>query len=474
MLRASAACEKVGIPSVTLVCEGFVNQAKATSRGLGFGGLPLGVLPGHTGTQSPEDVQRNVRAGTLQQVIDGLVNAMASGSDEDEADPREVVFSGSFEEVNEHFYDRRWSDGLPIVPPTREKVEAFLRFTDRQPFDVLGVMLPDNRRATPWNVAINGVMAGCKPEYMPVLMALVEALLDPAYGLEHSGNTPGSETVILLNGPIIKQLGFNYEQGVMRDGIRPNTSVGRFLRLMLRNVAGFLHGSTDKGTYGNTWRVVVPENEDEVRRLGWTPLSQDMGFQPGDNVVTIGRYTGGNVIASVAGTTPQELMPYLTDRVLKEHGFHVCFTVGQGLGSLRPILMLSPVLAETIAKGGWTKRDVQQHLFDHARMTAAEFERYAMTWTDQAHPPLTERVARGDAPKVFAESDDPERMVPIVFKPEDFLIVVTGDPLRTNAYVFSHNGLRGFTVAKQVTLPQAWDALLGEKKSAHGIGGTAA
>jgi hypothetical protein len=245
----------------------------------------------------------------------------------------------------------------------------------------------------------------------------------------------------------------------MRDGIRANTSVGRFLRLYLRNVAGFLHGTTDKGTYGNTWRVVVPENEDETRRIGWQTHAEQLGFDGADNVVTIGRYTGGNVVASVAGSTPEAMMPYIADRMLKEHGFQVCFTVGQGLGALRPILLLTPVLAETIAQGGWSKRDVQQYLYDHSRMTARQFELYAAEWTDQAHPKLTEWVAQGKAPKVFAESDDPERLVPIVFKPEDFFVVVTGDPLRTNAYVFSHNGLRGAAVAKKVVLPKAWNAL---------------
>ncbi|HYF18435.1 MAG TPA: UGSC family (seleno)protein, partial [Ramlibacter sp.] len=179
MLRASAACEKVGIPSVTLVCEGFVTQARATSRGLGLPGLALGVLPGHTGTQSVEQVQRNVRDGTLQQVIDGLVSATAQEADDVEAGAQDVVFSGSFEAVNDWFEARRWTDGLPIVPPTRGKIEAFLQYTDRAPTEVMGVLLPDNRRATPWNAAVNGVMAGCRPEYMPVLMGLVEALLDP-------------------------------------------------------------------------------------------------------------------------------------------------------------------------------------------------------------------------------------------------------------------------------------------------------
>jgi hypothetical protein len=463
VLRASAACEKVGVPTVTLICEGFVNQSKATSRGLGFPGLPLGVLPGHTGTQSAEEVERNVQEVVLQQVIDGLVSSIEQDENDVEVHPKDIVFSGSFEEVNEHFYNRQWSDGLPIFPPTKVRVEEFLAFTDRAPFETLGVVLPDNRRATPWNVAVNGVMSGCLPEYMPILMALVEAMLDPRYGVEHSGNTPGSETVILLNGPIIKELGFNYVQGVMRDGIRPNTAIGRFFRLYLRNVAGFLHGSTDKGTYGNTWRVVIPENEDEVARIGWQSHSVDLGFEAADNVVTIGRYTGGNVIASVAGTTPEEMMPYLTDRVLKEHGFQVCFTVGNGVGAMRPLLFLSPVLAETIAKAGWSKADVKQYLFENARMTARQFELYTMKWTDQAHPPLTEWVAKGLIPKVFAESDDPERLVPIVFEPEHFHVVVTGDPLRTNAYVFSHNGLRGFTVAKKVTLPKEWDRKLDER-----------
>lgn len=461
MLRVSAASEKAGIPSVTLVCEGFAKQAQATSRGLGLPGLPLSVLPGHTGTQSPDVVRANVRVQSVQQVIDGLVNVVDQTDESDDLNPREIAFSGSFEEVNEFFYEKSWSDGLPIVPPTKEKVEEFLRYTDRSPFETMGVMLPDSRRATPWNVAINGVMAGCLPQYMPILMAIVEAMLDPEYGLEHSGNTPGSEAVILLNGPLIKTLGFNYEQGVMRDGIRPNTSIGRFLRLYLRNVAGFLHGTTDKGTYGNTWRVVIAENEDELMHLGWTSHAMDMGFTREDSVVTIARYTGGNVLASVAGTTPQELMPYITDRMLKEHGFHVTFTVGSGLGALRPLLLLSPVLARTIAAAGWSKQDVQRHLFENARMSAHLFELYATHWTDQGHALLADRVAKGDAPKeLFHASDDPERLVPIVFRPEDFFVVVTGDPLRTNAYIFTHNGLRGFPVARKVKLPKDWDRLI--------------
>ena len=181
------------------------------------------------------------------------------------------MFQGTFEAVNAHFYEREWSDGLPIVPPTLEKIQEFLSFTDRAPDDLLGILLPENRAATVWAVAVNGVMAGCRPEYMPILVALAEAMADPYYGVEHSGNTPGSETLIVLNGPIIKDLNFNFTQGVLRDGFMPNTSVGRFWRLALRNIAGFLPHKNDKGTFGNTFRVVLAENEDALAKIGWPP-----------------------------------------------------------------------------------------------------------------------------------------------------------------------------------------------------------
>ena len=159
-------------------------------------------------------------------------------------------------------------------------------------------------------------MAGCRPEYMPVLVALVDAMADPEYGVEHSGNTPGGETLIILNGPIIKELGFNYNRACCATVFIANTSIGRFWRLYLRNVAGFLPHKNDKATFGNTWRVVLAENEDVLARIGWPP-SADMGFNAGDNTVTIARYTGGDLFASVSGDTPERLMPYLADAVLK-------------------------------------------------------------------------------------------------------------------------------------------------------------
>jgi len=433
--------------------------AKAASQGLGYPNAPVAPVRGHPGLQSKEVLQQNVHELTLDGVIDNLLNMPAQKSVGGEPGAREIVCSGSFEAVNEYFLQHEYSDGLPIVPPTVEKVDAFLRYTGRAPDDVLGVLLPDNRAATVWSVAVNGVMAGCRPEYMPVLIAAVEAMADHDYGVEHSGNTPGGENLIVLNGPIIKELGFNYTQGVMRDGFQANTTVGRFWRLYLRNVAGFLPHRNDKATFGNTWRVVVAENEEVVAKLGWPPHSTEFGFSAGTNALAIGRYTGGNHISSVSGATPEALLPYLADAVVRQYSWQIMFSVGQGYDTLRPLILISPIIAETIAAGGWSKQKLKEQLFAHARMPAREFERMLRDWTQKPTWNLAEEHAAGRIPSVFHESDDPERMVPIVWRPDDYHIVVTGDLGRNSCYVFAHNGVLGFPVGKKIRLPENWNSL---------------
>lgn len=140
----------------------------------------------------------------------------------EEPAPRDVVFAGTLDDIDEFFYQSVWTDGLPIAHQTVERGERFLRFTDRSPDELLGILLPENRQATVWNVAVNGVMAGCRPEYTPILVAIVECIADPAYRMEDAGSTPGWEPLVIVNGPIVKQLDFNSEVGAMRRGKRSN------------------------------------------------------------------------------------------------------------------------------------------------------------------------------------------------------------------------------------------------------------
>src|SRR5579872_3419640 len=133
-MRAAAAAERAGIPSVSLVCEGFAGQASSTSEGLGFTHLPVAIVPGHVNMQTYEELKNNILEVTAGQVVKGLSEEPEEREEGGtEPQPRDIVFTGSFEEVNDFFYDHEWSDGLPIVPPAIDKVEQFLRFTDRAP-----------------------------------------------------------------------------------------------------------------------------------------------------------------------------------------------------------------------------------------------------------------------------------------------------------------------------------------------------
>ena len=430
--------------------------------------LPLAMITGHTDIYTEEEFRHILETVTLDQAVIALTEQPKDIEKIVEPDPGDIVFDGTFEEVNAFFYREKWQDGIPIVPPTWEKVEKFLKFTDRPSDDVIGLLLPDRREATILNVAVNGVMAGCRPEYMPVLVAVVEVLADPRYGVEHSSNTPGAEELITLNGPIIKELDFNCTQGALRVGFQANTSVGRFLRLYLRNVAGFLPHETDKGTFGNTWRVVLAENEDVLARIGWKPTSFYQGFEEDDNVVTVSRYTSGGVIVSVFGHSAEAVLPYLTDGLIRHTGWELIFTTGLPANpgfahTQRPHLILSPCIAEVIAKSGFSKRDVRQYLYAHARIPARKFEEI-LSWMSSGKIDLCKLVEAGIAPKQFCESTDPNRMVPIACDPEDFLITVSGDPLRNNAYAFTSNGIFGYTTSKKIELPSNWDALLKETK----------
>jgi hypothetical protein len=163
VLRVSAIVEAAGVPTSSLCCEGFLGQAKTTSVGLGYPTLALATVPGHVDVQTPQELADNIRRVTVRQVIENLTGEVRTAAVARDPDPREIVFEGSFEDVNRLFVENGWSDGLPIVPPTKAKIAKFLEFTDRSPDEVIGKLLPDNRLATVWNVAVNGVMAGWPP-----------------------------------------------------------------------------------------------------------------------------------------------------------------------------------------------------------------------------------------------------------------------------------------------------------------------
>ena len=189
-------------------------------------------------------------------------------------------------EVNEFFFEQAWSDGLPVIPPTRQGVERMLRGTRRDRDELIGTIAPAWGKATVERIAINGLMAGCRPEYMPVLIAAVLALTDDRYHLQGSqGTTDGIAPLLILNGPIARSLGFEGGTGCFGHGRRANATVGRAINLMLLSLGGAIPGEIKQSTLSQpgTYSYCISEN---AAASPWEPLHVERGFAPEASTVT--------------------------------------------------------------------------------------------------------------------------------------------------------------------------------------------
>ena len=418
----------------------------------------MATYPGVISTHDRSTVMKNIEEVLVDQIVRQLTaqEAPAQASvDSAEPDDREIAFTGTFEEVNEHFQRNQWSDGLPIVPPTIEKIEAFLRYTDRAPDEVLGTMQPSQAVATLWKVAVNGVMAGCRPEYMPVLVAIVEVMCDPEYGMKHGGSTPGWEAMIIVNGPIREQLRFDDKQGAQRPGNQANTSIGRFYRLFARNVPRFLPGTTDMATFGQMFRAVVAENDEACVGMGWEPLHVTRGFKPEDSVVTITSVRTSSDPFTTAGESAERHLDLIVDWVKR---MIEPYQSSRGYVESH-VLLLTPVIASIFAKAGYSKHDVSEYLKKHATAPARYYE-WHMMLADHHTPETTLAglVEKGELPAAWRLSDDPERLVPLLLPETQWLIVVAGDPLRNRSSIYRQNFKQGYATSKKIELPKRWQA----------------
>ena len=464
MLRATKVAEEAGVPGVAIVASGFMRQAKITAKLMGMPDLAMAEYPGQIPLDSPDAFADKVWNKVLPAVVDQLstpIHETVAGPAEP-AD-RDIVFAGTLDQVQEHFDNREWSDGLPIVPPTRERVAEFLTWTDRDPGEVMGILAPEFREATIWSIAVNGVMAGCRPEYMPVLIAAVEAIADPDFRLVDAGATPGWEPLVVVSGEIVEALNFNTEVGSMRVGRRANSTIGRFLRLYMRNVAGFRPGSTDKGSIGLTFNVAMGENEAAIRSIGWDPLRVDLGFTRDDNVVMVQSALAVSMPVYIGGTDPQFMAGPLVRYMEGTTG--PWSVTGLMFSRWHPLIQMCPAIAEGFAKGGWGKNRIQQYLYEQCKTSARWMELCQLHATGQDLT-LKGLVERGSAPPVYAASDDPERLVPLLLRPEWTRIVVGGDPEKNQCRIYINNHEQGAPTARRIRLPADWRQRL--KRADHG------
>ena len=461
MTRASIVVEKLGIPTVTLCCDGFKTAGSFTAKGEGYPNLPFATHPGHVNTTPNEQVYKNAVDVMLDMVIKGLTIQPKDAKPKKEPKPRDIIFSGSYEEVNEYFLEKEWSEGLPIVPPTLEKVDAFMKFTDRKPDEVLGIVKPENRKATVWSVAVNG--------------AITEAMCDPYFAQENLGHTPATECIIILSGSLVKQLNFNCTQGALRPGFQANTSIGRFWRMYLRNVCGFLPHKTDKGCYGDNFRIVLAENDEYLEEIGWQPYRVDRGFAKEDNVITVMTLTERTQAIECGWPTAEGILTAIEKRMADNHMFIQFFFRGQ---HMMPLVILTPTIIDSLIREGYTKEKVKEHFFKGAKFRLWNLsnrlaERF-VTGLEQGNWPqfIGTKEEYGDFKvntdgklEFYDENGNltdmgENRFIQMMADPNDFQLIVSGDPARDHAIIGAQNGFMGWPTSKKVELPENWEELL--------------
>jgi hypothetical protein len=309
----------------------------------------------------------------------------------------------------EFMFDQGFSDGLPLVPPTPERVLRMLSGTRRDPQDVLGAMPPNMGEVTVEKVAINAVMAGGRPEYLPVILTALEAVLSDAYNIHGvMATTMGASPVIVVNGPIRERIGMNMKLGALGQGNRANATIGRAVRLAIRNIGGARPGGTERSTLGNPMKFTMCFAEHE-ERSPWEPLHVERGFDADDSVVTVFTMTSGPTLivdqdsrkaAQLAGSFGLSL----------ESAFHPKAHFATDV-----LLVVCPEHVDTLTRDGYSKADVRARIQEVTARPLAELVE-------------DDTSAVGFKKAAFEAMDEQarERLLPKFKSPEDIHMVVAG------------------------------------------------
>lgn len=323
-----------------------------------------------------------------------------------------------FERINELFMEKGWGDGLPIVPPTPERVQKMLAYCDRPVDQPIGLMAPRYGAATPLRLATNAVMAGCKPEYFPILMAAVEALCDEKFNLYGvQATTHPCAALVLVSGPIGEEIGMNAGHNAFGPGNTANATLGRAVRLAQLNIGGAIPGSGDLATFGTPakYSYCVMENEKDSP---WEPLRVELGFpkeattvtvfgaEPPHNVNDHESITGVGLLKMVAGT-------------MAITGANNVYFDGE------PLVVFGPEHATTIAGDGYSKAAVKKYLYENGRvplgsLSSENIERRVRKWP----------VYKGEFEKAPLSA-----MVPIMKEPNGVYVAVIGGAGKHSAYI---------------------------------------
>ncbi len=311
----------------------------------------------------------------------------------------ETLLVGS-DDIDVLFEARGWTDGLPVVAPTRARVDAMLHCAGRRAEDEIGTMPPRQGVISCEILAVNAVMAGCRPEYFPLVMAAVEAMLDPAFNLfAVQATTHPCAPCVIVNGPLARELGINARYGAFGPGVRANATIGRAIRLILLNVGGASPGILDRSTQGQPakYAYCVAENEAESP---WSPLHVERGYPAMTSTVTVTAAEGPHNLNDHVSQHADGILATLSG-ALTDMGCNNAYLYGQ------PTIAFGPEHAAILAASGMTKADIRRYVFEHVRLPRS-------LW------------ARGGMAGMFEDKFPDDAYVPIIKTPEDLLIIVVG------------------------------------------------
>lgn len=330
-------------------------------------------------------------------------------------------FNGTLEAIE--FYHRQgWTDGLPVIPPTEKAIMAMLEGAGRLPQEVLGEVRPRNRVVTAEKVAINAVMAGCLPAYMPVILAAVDAICEPTFSVHGPfASTAGMGLLTIVNGPVRQAIGLNCGENLFGPGSRANATIGRALRLILLNVLGTVPGKLDRSVFGHPGKYTYTIGEHE-EVSPWSHLHVERGMPQGSSAVTVFACEGPHQVANQTGRTPEEVLATVADVMV---GGGRLATSGQEF-----CVIIAEQHMQIIHGAGWSKAEIRRFLWERARRSLAELKRVGKI---PGHP----------------VSGDEEKFLMAAEKPEDIMVVAAGGA--TGGYSAVCSGWAGHTHSRSVT-----------------------
>lgn len=308
----------------------------------------------------------------------------------------------------EFFFEKPWSDGLPVVAPTEERIERMLGGSRRDPEEILGEVPPALEIASVRSVAVHAVMAGCKPEYLPVVLAGLETILEEPFNLGGiQGTMHAVAPLMIVNGPYAKEIGIHGGLGCFGPGFRANATIGRAIRLILLNLGGSIPGVSSMSTFSQPSRFTfcIAENEAESP---WEPLSATLGFAPDENVVTVAAVENPTLVFDDVSTEPERLYVAIADTMSHMGSWNM-------YARSDLVVALSPQQAALCKSAGVSKSEVHERLLNMAGRRLGDLRRGG-----------DYRDGRMKSLPIHIDLNDDDFFVPVIKDPKDLKIIVVG------------------------------------------------